>query len=96
MIFTGADIDASKKIRRAKVTFSYAADGMDELTLEPGQVYPHVLAGSSVHRPTLGKTNTCRLACIQHWTLLSANSVLPMSVRWCRSEPSVRCITEGD
>ena len=28
----------TQKIRRAKVTFSYAADNIDELSLEPGQV----------------------------------------------------------
>lgn len=33
------DIDASNRIRRAKVTFSYAADNNDELTLQPGQVF---------------------------------------------------------
>lgn len=33
-----ADIDLGKKIRRAKVTFSYAADNNDELELQPGQV----------------------------------------------------------
>ena len=27
-----------KKLRRAKVTFSYAADNIDELSLEPGQI----------------------------------------------------------
>ena len=28
----------SKKTRRAKVSFSYAADNIDELSLEPGQI----------------------------------------------------------
>ena len=34
-----ADADMSKKVRRAKVTYSYTADNSDELTLLPGQVY---------------------------------------------------------
>ena len=37
-----ADIDVGKKIRRAKVTFSYAADNNDELELQPGQVSAEV------------------------------------------------------
>ena len=32
------DVSAAKKTRRAKVTFSYAADNADELSLQPGQV----------------------------------------------------------
>ena len=32
------DMTQSKKVRRAKVSFSYAADNIDELSLEPGQV----------------------------------------------------------
>ena len=28
----------SQKVRRAKVSFSYAADNIDELSLEPGQI----------------------------------------------------------
>ena len=31
-------MSVTKKIRRAKVSFSYAADNIDELSLEPGQV----------------------------------------------------------
>lgn len=33
-----ADTDSGKKVRRARVTFSYAADNADELALQPGQV----------------------------------------------------------
>ena len=33
---------AKKKGRRAKVTFSYAADNEDELTLTPGKVCNHL------------------------------------------------------
>ena len=33
-----AAMSQSAKVRRAKVSFSYAADNIDELSLEPGQI----------------------------------------------------------
>ncbi len=59
------DLDVSKKVRRAKVIFSYAADSADELNLQPGQVLKlpvcvYVYSGSSDKEHSL---RTGRIEC---------------------------------